>query len=632
MNLISVNSLSHSEGGRTLFENITFGIEEGEKIALLGNNGCGKSTLLKILSGYKEAETGTVARNSLIKCSFLEQNPVFNDSDTIADFVLSGDSEDIKIIREYEMLSSAVKDGSSETISRFSFVMEEMDRLDCWSLESRIQSILSELGIDDLSRKMNKLSGGMVKKAAIARNLVIDSNLLILDEPTNHLDIGTIRWLEKYLAEFSRAVLLVTHDRYFMDSVCGKIFEIDDRTLNTYNGNYSRYLITKAERENSKAKEADRIRNILRNESEWIKRGPRARAGKDKKRKERYFDLRNRITADKESSAALEVSGKRLGGKILDIKSVEKKYSGRTVISDFSFSFNKGDRVGIIGPNGCGKSTVLNIIAGRTDPDSGTVDRGLNTKICYYDQMTKELPGNIRAVDYIEETAEVITLKNGKTVSPSRFLEMFLFPKNLLYTEIANLSGGERKKLFLLKLLLENPNFLIFDEPTNDFDLQTLSILEDFLSGFSGCTVIVSHDRFFLDRTTDFLFVMDSSGCIQGFSGDVTAYCDATAFSDSPASDENTSEKETEKRKQGKIISRSPKGLSYKDKKELETMEEDIMALESEKEALEKIFVSTSDLSPGELKEADSRYKTVITLIEEKYARWEILESAEMDI
>ena len=626
MNLISVNSLSHSEGGRPLFNNIAFGIDEGEKIALLGNNGSGKSTLLKILSGLKEAESGTAARNSILKCSFLEQSPSFNSTDTIADFILSGDSEDINIIREYETLSSAVKDGSSEVISRFSFITEEMERLDCWSLESRISSILSELGINDLSRKMDELSGGMVKKAAIARTLVIDSNLIILDEPTNHLDIETIRWLEKYLAETSRAVLLVTHDRYFMDSVCEKIFEIDEKNLYIYNGNYSRYLITRSERENSKEKEADRIRNILRNESEWIKRGPRARAGKDKKRKERYFDLRNRISSEKESSAALEVSGKRLGGKILDVSGVEKIYSGKTVVSDFSFSFKKGDSVGLIGPNGCGKSTVLNIIAGRTEPDSGKVDKGINTKICYYDQMSKELPEGVRAVDYIEETAEVIRLKDGKTVSPSRFLEMFLFPKNLLYTEISNLSGGEKKKLFLLKLLLENPNFLIFDEPTNDFDLQTLSILEDFLSGFSGCTVIVSHDRFFLDRTTDFLFVMDSRGSIQGFSGDVTGYFTNTDLSDRPNSSLKNTEKQTGNGRQGKNICRSPKALSYKEQRELESMEEDILLLEAEKDELEKLFTA-SDPGKADLKRADSSYKELIRLIDEKYARWEDLES-----
>ena len=628
MNLISVNNLSHSEGGRLLFNNVTFGIDEGDKIAFLGNNGCGKSTLLKILAGYKEAESGLCARNSILKCSFLEQSPSFRDSETIADFILSGDSEDINIIREYETLSSLVEDGSSEAISRLSFIMEEMDRLDCWSLESRIHSILSELGINDLSVRMDRLSGGMIKKAAIARTLVIDSNLVILDEPTNHLDIQTIRWLEKYITESSKAVLLVTHDRYFMDSVCKKIFEIDEKKLSIYDGDYSRYLITKSERENSKAKEADRIKNILRNESEWIKRGPRARAGKDKKRKERYFDLRSRITAEKEASAALEVSGKRLGGKILDIAGAEKKYSGKTVVNDFSFSFKKGDRVGIIGPNGCGKSTVLNIIAGRVEPDSGTIDKGVNTKICYYDQMSKELPGNIRAVDYIEETAEVITLRNGKTVSPSRFLEMFLFPKNLLYTEISSLSGGEKKKLFLLKLLLENPNFLIFDEPTNDFDLQTLSILEDFLSGFSGCTVIVSHDRFFLDRTTDFLFVMDSSGSIQGFMGDVTEYCNEMAFPDSHDSNEKASGNQEESKKNGRVINRSPKGLSYKEKKELETMEEDILLLETEKEELEKLFAS-SDPGKDNLKKADKRYKELISLIEAKYERWEVLESAE---
>ncbi len=624
MNLISVKNLSHTEGGRTLFSNITLGIDEGEKIALLGFNGCGKSTLLRLLSGYREAESGTVARNSILKCSFLEQNPCFEDDETIADFILSGSSEDISVIREYETLSSDIRDGNGESIKRFSFIMEEMDRLDCWSLESRIHSILSELGIDNLSQKMNTLSGGMVKKAAIARTLVIDSNLIILDEPTNHLDIRTIRWLEKYLSACSRAVLLVTHDRYFMDAVCSRILEIDDNTLYSYNGNYSGYLSARSDRENSRVRGNERIRSILRTESEWIKRGPKARAGKDRKRKERYFDLRESLTADKASSSSFEVAGKRLGGKILDITDVEKKYPGITAVTAFTFSFRKGDRVGIIGPNGSGKTTILNIIAGITAPDRGTVDRGLNTKIGYYDQMSKELPSDMRAVDYIEETAEVITLRDGKTVSPSRFLEMFLFPKNLLYTEISSLSGGEKKKLYLLKILLENPNFLIFDEPTNDFDLQTLSILEDFLTGFNGCTVVVSHDRFFLDRTTDFLFILDGTGSVSGYSGDVTDYFNETG------TQETVQEKKTyitAGNTSGKNIKRT-RGLSYSEKRELETIEDDILALETEKEDLEKIFVSSLEVSPGEMKKTESRYKTVISLIEEKYARWEALESA----
>ena len=622
MNLISVNNLSHSEGGRPLFNNISFGIDEGEKTALLGRNGSGKSTLLRLLAGYRAEESGTVARNSILKCSFLEQSPVFKNTETIAEFILSGESEDISVIREYETLSSAVRNGNEDIIRRFSFIMEEMDRLDCWSLESRIQSILSELGITDLNLKMNELSGGMIKKAAIARTLVIDSNLIILDEPTNHLDIATINWLEKYLGSCGKAVLLVTHDRYFMDSVCSRILEIDDNTLYSYDGNYSGYLASRTERENSKAKETDRIRNILRNESEWIKRGPRARAGKDKKRKERFFDLKNRQEGEKAVSSSFEVSGKRLGGKILDLKSIEKNYPDITPVRDFTFSFKKGDKVGIVGPNGSGKTTVLDIIAGRTAPDSGTIDKGINTKIGYYDQMSKELPGNVKAVDYIEETAEVITLKDGKTVSPSQFLEMFLFPKNLLYTEISNLSGGEKKKLYLLKILLENPNFLIFDEPTNDFDLKTLSILEDFLSGFSGCTVVVSHDRFFLDRTADFLFVLDGSGDVRGYSGDVTSYSNELPAGGSRAADKAPKVKE----KQAKDSNRTLKGLSFKEKREFEKIEGEIISLESEKEELEKLFIS-SEAGTEDLKKADSRYKTVISLIDEKYSRWEDLES-----
>lgn len=632
MNLVSVNNLSHTEGGRPLFSSISFGIDEGQKVALLGRNGSGKSTLLKIISGYKEAESGTAARNRELKCAFLEQTPAFKKDELLAGFILSADTDEISLIREYETISSGIKDDDEKELSRLSDIMAEMDRLDCWSLESRIHSILSELGINDLSKKMEELSGGMVKKAAIARTLVVDANLIILDEPTNHLDINTINWLEKYLKASGKAVLLVTHDRYFMDSVCGRIMEIDDNTLYIYEGNYTDYVTSRALRENSKAKESDRINNILRNEAEWIKRGPRARAGKDKKRKERFFDLMNRVEGEKAVSAAFSVKGKRLGGKILELEDIGKKYPGINAVDNFTFSFRKGDKVGIVGANGSGKTTLLNIIAGRINPDSGTVDTGLNTKIGYYDQMSKELPGNKKVSDYIEETAEVITLNDGKTVSPSQFLEMFLFPKNLMYSEISTLSGGEKKKLYLLKILLENPNFLIFDEPTNDFDLQTLSVLEEFLSSFCGCTVIVSHDRFFLDRTADILFVLDGSGKVRGYSGDVSSYCDDISLSEqnskkTAAGKSGIESSEIADNDRGKKTKRTRKGLTYNEKIEFEKIEEDILALEEEKIELEEIFAVPDNDAGISLAETQKRYNTVISLIDEKYSRWEDLES-----
>ena len=624
MNLISVKDLGHGEGGKTLFSDITFGIDEGDKIALTGRNGSGKSTLLRLISKLKRADTGAVVHNSELKCAFLDQQPVFSPSDKIADFVLSGNSREINLIREYETITGVIGEDSSYA-ERLENVMTELYRLDCWSLEHRIHSILSELGINDLSQRMEELSGGMVKKVSIARTLVTESNLVILDEPTNHLDIETIYWLEKYLKNSGKAVVLVTHDRYFMDSVCSSVMEIENGNLYTYKGNYSLYLQQKADRENARQKAAARTENFLRNEVEWILRGPRARAGKDKKRTARFFDLKNSRPEKQTESDDFSVEGRRLGGKILELENVGKSYGDNRLFSGFSFSFKKGDRIGILGANGSGKTTLLNILVGKIEPDEGTVDTGVNTKIGYYDQLSHDLPGAVKVIDYIKETAEIITLKDGSRLSPNQFLERFLFPKDMIYTEIANLSGGEKKKLYLLKILLENPNFLLFDEPTNDFDIQTLSILEDFLGKFYGCIVVVSHDRFFLDRTTDFLFVLDSAGGISGYSGDVMSYYGKTKAELNEES-EKSNQKSSRPSSGKKTVNRQKKGLSFSEKKELETVEEEIIRLEEEKEQLDQYFISSS-AGGSDLGDKKIKYDNICSEIEEKYKRWEYLEA-----
>ncbi len=622
MNLISVSGLSHSESGRELFRNISFGIDDNHRIAIVGRNGSGKSTLLKLMAGYKEAENGTVARNRDLKIGYLEQTLSFRNGETIADFILHGDSEEIRLVKEYESLTSGLENKENSNLEGISRIMEEMDKRDCWSLENRIHSILTELGISDLTPPMESLSGGMVKKAAIARTLVTDANLIILDEPTNHLDIETINWLEKYLKSCGKALVIVTHDRYFMDSVCSRIFEIEDNELYTYDGNYSFYLSSRAVRDNSRIKENDRIKNILRNEEDWIKRGPRARGGKDRGRKARFFSLLEKKGEELPVTSSFSVIEKRLGGRILDLADICKCYGNKKPVDNFSFSFKKGDKVGIVGPNGSGKTTLLNLMAGKTAPDSGKVETGINTKIGFYDQHSADLPGSMKVADYIKETAQVITLNNGKSFSPSQFLEQFLFPVNLLYTEISNLSGGEKKKLYLLKILLENPNFLIFDEPTNDFDIQTLSVLENFLESFQGCTVIVSHDRFFLDRTVDFLFVLDGSGGVKGYSGDVTTY-----YSDNSRVPDGGS-KSPRKKDSGRIVQREKKGLTFSEKTELAVIEDEIEELEKEKLSLEEIFVSSDN--GADIKTAKIRYEKVLYLTEEKYLRWEDLESRKL--
>lgn len=616
MNLVSANNLSLSAGERVLFDNLTFGIDHDSRIAVLGRNGCGKSSLLRLIAGFRTPETGIISRNRELKTAFLEQIPSFSGDETVGGFILAGDSAEMELIRAYESAVSA-QDGY-DTSSVLSGLMEQMDRLDCWTLENRIHSILGELGISSLNGKMSSLSGGMVKKAALARTLVPESNLIILDEPTNHLDIETISWLEKYLKKSGKALLMVTHDRYFMEAVCDRILEIDDSRVFFYNAGYNKYVELKSARDEAAMRSEDKLKNIIRNELEWIKRGPRARAGKDKKRKERFFDLKDGLPEKSAESSSFSVEVRRLGGKILEIGNISKSFDGVSIIKDFSCSFRKGYRVGVLGANGSGKSTLLNLMAGRLEPDSGTVEAGVNTKIAYYDQMMKELPGEMRAIDYIKETAVVIKLKDGGTIGPAAFLERFLFSKDQQYTEIERMSGGEKKKLFLLKLLLENPNFLILDEPTNDFDIQTLSILEDFLNDFSGCLVVVSHDRFFLDRTTDFMFVLDGKGGVSGFAGDVSDYY---AAADVPA----VSVQNAESGKDRKTRTNKDKGLSYNEKRELESIEEKIMDLESAKDKLEAFFTSSSSVDEINLKKKE--YDSILKEIEEKYERWNDLET-----
>ncbi|MDC7226675.1 MAG: ABC-F family ATP-binding cassette domain-containing protein [Spirochaetales bacterium] len=619
MNLISVNKISQSVSGRMLFKEATFGVDSDSRIAITGRNGCGKSTLLTLLAGQKKAEEGEISWNRELKTAFLEQSTCYDGEDTIADFVLSGDSREISLIKMYEKLVG--NEEQKLDSDKLAELMAEMEDLDCWNLESRIHSILSELGIGDVNSKMRDLAGGMLKKAVLARTLVTESNLIILDEPTNHLDISTINWLEKYLMNSGKAIVLVTHDRYFMDSVCNRIFEIEDGNFFTYEGNYSRFLELKTLRQDSLDKAESRINNILRNEAEWISRGPRARAGKDKKRKERFFQLQGQVPGKKSESDNFSVAGRRLGGKIVDIENIGKAWGSKKIINDFSYSFKKGDRVGLLGGNGSGKTTMLNIIAGRLQPDKGNIDTGVNTKIGYYDQLSKELPGSMKAIEYIKETAEVIELRDGSRLSPEQFLERFLFPKGMFYTLIENLSGGEKKKLYLLKILLSNPNFIILDEPTNDFDVQTLSILEDFLCNFAGCSLIVSHDRFFLDRTTDFLFVLDGAGGVSGYSGDVTTY-----YSEIESAGGNKVSSAGKIKEKKKVVKREKKGLSFKEKQEFGNIEDEIMMLEEEKKILDVKF-SSPDTSAAEFGIMKQRYEQLEACIEEKYNRWEFLDA-----
>jgi len=512
-NVVSVSEVTSIKAERVLFQNISFGVESGEKVALIGVNGCGKSTLLKIIAGLEEPESGKVAINKSVNVAFLSQIPEVNPDDTIADHIFSGNDEKLNLIKRYEMACSGFGTENALELS------EKIDALNVRSYESEIKAILTRLGISDLTLKMGELSGGMVKKVALAQCIVRDSGLLLLDEPTNHLDIDTIVWLEEYLKETKKAVIMVTHDRYFLDSVCSSIYEIEGSDLFHYKGCYDYYLEKKSEYFQSLVSNEERIRAILRRELAWLARGPRARATKSKDRIENIQKMMQREKPEEEKNIELAVQGKRIGKKILELKNISFDWNNSPILHDFSFAFKKDTRLGIVGGNGTGKTTFLDILTGRLSAKSGEYDLGVNTEFSYFDQTSRDLPPDMRLIDFVKSKGENITLADGSKISASQMLEKFLFDSSIHYTKIEKLSGGEKRRLYLVAILMNNPNFIVLDEPTNDLDIKTLSVLEDFLSSFAGPIVVVSHDRYFLDRTVDTLLIFRGNGVIESFVG-----------------------------------------------------------------------------------------------------------------
>ena len=524
MNLISIENLSKTVNDKPLFQDVTMGIDEGEKIGFIGPNGAGKSTLLHIISGLLEADMGNISRNNNLRISMLEQTPIIPERITIRDFLYKSESPVIKLIAEYHRCLENYNHTESNVGAGRDLPLQElterMDKENGWEIENNYLSFLSELKLGNPEQIMDNLSGGMKKKAALARALASRPNLLILDEPTNHLDLEIIEWLEKYLATSNFSFIMVTHDRYFLDSVCKTILELDKGRIYKYPGNYSTFLERREIRLSTEQNEQARIKSILRRELEWLSRGPKARASKDKKRKMRIEDLMDKQNRKEHDSAEFSSSNRRLGKKILELKDISKTYKNNKVISSFSYKFKRGERIGIIGPNGSGKTTFLDIITGQIQGDSGEIEKGINTLFGYYDQLSDHLARaiteNLTVLEYIKETAEQITLEDNKSISAARFLEMFNFPSSTHRTHLDRLSGGEKRRLYLIKILITNPNFLILDEPTNDLDLDTMRRLEDYIISFGGTIIVVSHDRAFLDRTTDFLFIFDGEGGMFG--------------------------------------------------------------------------------------------------------------------
>lgn len=624
MNILSITKLTKNGRDEPLFSDVTFGLDYGEKCAIIGKNGCGKSTMIKIIAGKLPADAGIVSINKEAGISYLPQDPDFNPNDTIREHIFKSDSYKVKIIREYEELCEKIGTDRSEVLQkRFEFVMTQMENENIWDYENEIKSILSILGLDNLNLKMSSLSGGMLKKVELAHTLIEDTKILLLDEPTNHLDIRTIAWLEDYLSKTTKTVLMVTHDRYFLDKICTSIYEIENKSLRLYKGNFSYYLEKKEELDHALVRNEAKIESILRKEMEWLRRGPKARGTKAKARKDMIYKMIDREKLAVDKGFSFEIEGRRLGSKILEIENINKRYADKILINDFSYVFKKGERLGIFGENGTGKTTFLSLCTGESKPDSGKIVAGQNTVFSYYKQYPNITNKEMTVIEYIKEAGEIIRLPDGTDLTASKLLERFGFSGKIQYSSLQALSGGEKKRVYLVRLLISNPNFLILDEPTNDFDIYTLSVLEDFLDTYSGCLLVVSHDRYFMDRTVDSLLIFGNKGEISGFAGKCSEYIDYLA-------DENIVQEKEQIQVKNKVIEKnnddiqSKRKLSYNEEKEFASLEKSIEALENKKVLLEN-NMSSGETDHNKLKQWGLDFDKIVAELEEKYARWESL-------
>lgn len=620
MNYLSAEQISKSFDDKWLFQDISFGIAQGEKYALVGNNGVGKSTFLKILTGDLEPDGGQVTLREGVRPGFLVQQPLVDDAVTVRTLLFSEENEVARTVREYE----DCLEHPDVDPDRMQAVLERMEELKAWDYEAKVKEVISKLGVPDLDKQFGQLSGGQKKRIFLAQLLLSDPDLLVLDEPTNHLDLTAIEWLETYLAGQQITLIMVTHDRYFLDNVATEILEIDRGQLYRYKGNYAYFLEKKSEREEMHKAEVMKARNLLKKELEWMRRQPKARGTKAKYRIDAFHDLKDKASQDlRKDKLELDVKETRQGGKILEVEHVSKGYGGLKLVDDFSYVFKKKDRIGIIGPNGVGKSTFLDILTQKLTPDTGEVIPGVTTKFGYFTQEAITLNHSNRLIEEVKEIAEFITLSDGSQVSASKFLDIFLFPPEKQYTFIEKLSGGEKKRLQLLKLLVMSPNFLILDEPTNDFDIDTLNVLEDFLEKFTGCLLLVSHDRYFMDRLVDQLFVFEGEGKIRQFAGNYEDYRELRE-------EEEAREKQAGKAKkqeavpmpqEAAVTEQAKRKLSYKEKQEYEQLQQEIAHLENEKKKTEELLSAGSE-NHQQLVEWSEKIGKLVEQIDEKTFRW----------
>jgi len=613
VNYLSAENLSKSFNDRWLFKELSIGISQGEKLALVGENGTGKTTLLKILTGELKSDSGVVSVRDGIKIGYLTQQPKVAPQQSVKEIIFNESNIIASVVKEYEDCIHH----SDTSPQRMQKVLERMEELNAWDYDAKVQVITDKLGILNLDQKFEELSGGQRKRVFMAQMLLTEPDLIIMDEPTNHLDLEAIEWLETYLSGQNITLIMVTHDRYFLDNVANEIIELDRGKIYRYKGKYAYFLEKKSEREEILKAEVSKARNLLKKELDWMRRQPRARGTKAKYRIEAFYDLQEKASQNlKKDKMELDVLGTRQGGKILELHHVSKSYGNKLLVNNFSYTFKKKDRIGVVGKNGVGKSTFLDILTNKINPDKGERISGVTTKIGYFTQETQDLNPTHRVIEEVKEIAEFITLSDGTSVSASKFLDLFLFPPEKQYTFIEKLSGGERKRLQLLKVLVTNPNFLILDEPTNDFDIETLNVLEDFLEKFTGCLVLVSHDRYFMDHLVDQLFIFEGEGKIQPFNGN---YSDYRSMEDGEDEyDEPIAVTQSANQPSSKNVIRKP---SFKEKKEYTELQSQIEILEQEKSQLSE-QLNRSDLGHVELIELGKKIEAITQKVDAHTLRW----------
>ena len=642
MSIFTLQSVRKDFGIKEILKEATFSLDPMDKVGLIGTNGSGKSTLLKIIAGLEPIDAGQLSINPKTKIVYLPQQPDLDDNHTVLEQVFADSGQQMTLIREYEELSQKLAHNpeDNQLLAQLSSVTQQMDATGAWELETKAKIILSKLGIVDFDAPIGQLSGGYRKRIALAAALLAEPEVLLMDEPTNHLDAMSVEWLQSYLNSYRGAILLITHDRYFLDQVTNRIIEIDRGDLYTYSGNYSYYLEKKALAEESAISTQRKHQGVLRRELEWLKRGPKARSTKQKARIDRIHDMQAKEFKQAQGKVEISTPGRRIGKKVIELDNVSKGYDGRILVKDFTYEFSPDDRVGIIGGNGVGKSTLMDIITARIQPDSGNVEIGSTIYIGYFDQHSEDLlealNQNQRVIDYLKDVAEYVTTADGTLITASQMLERFLFPPTQQYAPIHKLSGGEKRRLFLLQVLMSSPNVLILDEPTNDLDVQTLAVLEEYLEGFNGCVIIVSHDRYFLDRTVDKIFAFESEGKIRQYPGNYSLYIDkkreeeaklAQQMAQTQGKKPESSKVEPDPKKSSS--NNKPRRLSNWERREFEKLESQIPQLEAQKAELEKTLYQSP---PKNTSEVQALYQTLEALTQEidtATERW--MELAERD-